>query len=560
MNDTELNRLIAQWLDGRIDERDSQSLQQQLRDSPHARRLFQQYTTLDAELREIASGGTSSNLSHKFSPTDERAVRTATSEVAASRSAGWMQWAIALSLLMVVGGTAYWIGKSGSTQQPIATVATTSDPPAEGTISGYATLRRVADLNWADNAKSYREGDVLPAGILQFDTGVAEIDFFCGATLVVEGPAKMDLESDWSVRMLAGRMRANVPPAARGFVVKAADSEIIDLGTEFALEVGPENARVEVIDGEIKLQGGKHDGNHLTTGQHRTLAGGDAASDSFQSLSTLSDVRRRHQQQQRERFQQWESYAKQLASDERLIAYYPIADLANDRVIPNQAASGSSFHGSIVGAVSHTDGRIGTESAGLEFSRPGSRVRTRIDGEFQAFTFLCWARIDSLAHVYNALFMADGYENGEPHWQIDNDGRLMFSVMVDDSAEVIHYSRVEDAVVRDAGRHRVYRTEPIWDLSKTGRWMQFAAVYDPASKRVRQYVDGVIVSEHEIPNDLLVRKLHIGPSEIGNWGQPFRKTPSFAVRNLNGAIDELAIYNAALTTQEIQTLYENGKP
>lgn len=46
----------------------------------------------------------------------------------------------------------------------------------------------------------------------------------------------------------------------------------------------------------------------------------------------------------------------------------------------------------------------------------------------------------------------------------------------------------------------------------------------------------------------------------GNWGQPFRKSPGFAVRNLNGAIDELAIFDDALSAEEIQTLYENGKP
>ena len=54
-------------------------------------------------------------------------------------------------------------------------------------------------------------------------------------SVVVEGPAKLDVESDWSVRVLEGRLRANVPPAARGFIVKAADSEIVDLGTGVAV-------------------------------------------------------------------------------------------------------------------------------------------------------------------------------------------------------------------------------------------------------------------------------------------------------------------------------------
>ena len=69
-----------------------------------------------------------------------------------------------------------------------------------------------------------------------------------------------------------------------------------------------------------------------------------------------------------------------------------------------------------------------------------------------------------------------------------------------------------------------------------------------------------LVSTESIHDSNLVRDLRIGPAEIGNWGQPLRRTPWFAVRNLNGTIDELAIFNAALSANEIRQLYEQGKP
>jgi hypothetical protein len=90
--------------------------------------------------------------------------------------------------------------------------------------------------------------------------------------------------------------------------------------------------------------------------------------------------------------------------------------------------------------------------------------------------------------------------------------------------------------------------------------MQLAAVYDPDAMRVRQYVDGQKVSDQSIEPDALVKDLHIGPSEIGNWGQPFRKSPSFAVRTMDGTIDELAIFSAALSDQEIAGLHQAGRP
>ena len=68
------------------------------------------------------------------------------------------------------------------------------------------------------------------------------------------------------------------------------------------------------------------------------------------------------------------------------------------------------------------------------------------------------------------------------------------------------------------------------------------------------------VSSQEIIDKFHVTKLRIGPAEIGNWGQPFRKTPWFAVRHLNGTIDELALFNAVLSAEEITKLHAEGKP
>jgi hypothetical protein len=564
MPDPNLEQLIAAWLDGRISQADSDTLQQQLRESADARATFREFTKLDAVLREVAGGDAEVNMvrgEHLIRSDADLKQKPKKLNLWKLRAPLWAQLAVVATVLILVGGFAYQLGKGDASQAslPIPAEDNQRDPlaeeiVAEKTIAGYATLRRVAGIQWSHDASAYREGDVLPAGVLEFDDGVAEIDFFCGATLVVEGPAKMDLESDWSVRLLAGRLRANVPPAARGFVVKAADSEIIDLGTEFALEVGPENIRVEVVEGEIKLRGGEHDGDHLVTGEGQSLLGMDAGNNSLQNLSTIGDVQRRHEAAQQQRFARWKATSQQLRSDERLIAYYPIAESKSDRSVPNGAATGHGLDGTLVGLVNHANGRFGSESASLGFGRPGSRVRVRIDGEFAALTFACWVKIDSLEHRYNALFMGDGYENGEPHWQIRDDGRLMFSVMVDDRPGT------GEGDAPDARLHRVYFTDPIWDVSKSGQWMHIAAVYDPVARQVTQYVNGAQISSENITPKFFVQTLRIGPAEIGNWGQPFRDSPWFAVRNLNGAIDELAIFDAALNADDIRTLYENGKP
>ncbi len=514
--------------------------------------------TLCESLSEIAAGQSAAELTAPDA-SPGRVPQTESMQRSVARRFTFGQLAIAATLLLTVGSVAFWLGQQRNRTTHVTDLGEQTEPTRESQIAGHATLRRSVDLKWPAHGSTYRDGDVLSHGPLRFEEGVAEIDFFCGATLIVEGPAALHIESDWSVEIARGRIRANVPPAARGFIVKAAGSEIVDLGTEFALEVKSENARVEVIDGEVEIRGGEYDGNHLLTGQRQWLKGSDTP-ESLDGLSTFDELQRRRENAASERFAAWQAHSHELRQDDRLIAYFPVAGTAAGRVVRNEAATGAGLDGKLVGPVDHATGRLGSTSVGLKFGRPGSRVRTRIDGEYPAFSFACWVRIDSLDHVYNALFMSDGYETGELHWQIHNDGRLMFSVMVDDTQKVRHFSELEQREVETAGLARVYYSEPIWDISKSGQWFHLAAVYDPAGRKVVQYANGKQVGSQEIIDKFYIEKLRIGAAEIGNWGQPFRKTPWFSVRNLNGTIDELAIFAAALTSEEIAMLFQNGKP
>lgn len=544
---SEYDDLIYAALDGTISDADFARLQDALLQDADLRLAYLRANNLHQAIEEQAA------LAPQISePTSLPMTQLAPAKPTTMR---WpMRIAIAAGLAICIASLAYFAGWNASTSKELAGKAT------ETLLSGHATLRRALGINWSDQQLAFQDGQVLPQGRLQFASGVAEIDFFCGASIVIEGPADLDILSDWEVTLHAGRLRASVPPAARGFKVNAAGTQIVDLGTEFAVEVSDQAADVQVIDGEIRIDGGQLDGTHLLTGQRRSLTHEQPTESALDSIPTAKQLQQKYQNALTSRWQQWQATTQNTAARQDLIAYYPITSCLEGRTVKDLSSATSLNDGQIVGPVQVEDGRFPALSSALDFSSPGARVRTRIDGEFSAFSFCCWVKIDRLDHLYNALFMADGYENGEPHWQIRNDGSLMFSVMVDDTQEIKVNTRFEEQPVADAGLHRVYFSKPVWDESMSGRWIHLAAVYDLAGRSVSQYVNGEQVSRETIKDKFVPQTLRIGGAELGNWGQPFRKSPWFAVRNLNGRIDDMLLLDAVLNAQEIRALYEQGKP
>lgn len=579
----ELDLLIDRVLEQTLSPIDAGRLNLLLRQSSEALRRYQQTLDTHRALCEAFPSGIFEEAL-RLETAGPATVTPSSTGVARQPSTAWSrltQAVAVLSIVGLVGFISYRIGRNSSPPKATARIqhslaAQSADaaatvptenlrpdagfPRTEATLTGHGILRQSIDIVWPTGQVPQRVGCLLQPGELAFAAGIAVLDFFSGATLVVEGPARLEIISDWAVTVHQGRLEATVPPAARGFLMKAADAEIIDLGTRFALEVSADKAQVAVLDGEIMLRGEGFSDSRLQTGDQAALGSEPLEPDFVSSIPRLSDTDNRSVTSIRKRFEQAVKLVRELADDPRLIACYSTLENSPARRLANLGVTGLASDAQLIGPVEIVSGRFPGLSDGLNFCRPGSRGRVKIAGSFTAYTLACWAKIDSLRHTYNALFLADGYENGEPHWQIRHDGRLMFSVMVDDSREVSYPRGPHRPPLRDAGFHRVYFSEPIWDASMAGRWIHIAAVYDPATKQVSQYLDGREVCREAIPDEYFIADLRIGAAEIGNWGQPFRKTPDFAVRNLDGAIDEMFIFDAALPAAEILNLYERGAP
>ncbi len=546
----DLSQEEQDWLDayvnGTIEAPAFAALQDRMMERPALRAVMRRYLALDHHLQSDCAAD--DLAARPWLTADEPDNITTFPQQRRIRSLLPLAAAAGLAFLL---GLAFmqWRGTPNG-GEGIATVRD-KEPSAEG----FAVVKRLFDPEWAGHGTRHREGDTLGKESFQLRSGTAEIQFFSGATMTVQGPAEIHLRSAWEATCTDGIVRMQVPPAARGFRLLAPGSEIIDLGTEFGLEVRDGKGHVEVFEGEIALRHQKEVERLVKKGAAWGLpVEGSATPAAFGNVTfpDLGQLDSRAIAQNRDDFNRWQAHRDRLAADPRLIAYYTFDRDEPGALIPNLTLPRDIELDGAAVLADPVDGRWPGLKSALEFHRPGSRVRVNLPGEFPAFTFACWVRIDSLDRWYNALFMGDGYETGEPHWQIRDDGAMMLSVMVDDT-------KPNPGAPNDAGFHRVYYSPPMWNRSMSGRWLHLASVFDPANRAVSHYVNGERIHRQEIEDRFLIETLRIGNAEIGNWGQPFREDPTFAIRNLNGRMDELAIFKTALGDQEIARLFEQSR-
>ena len=555
MRDERLEFLLHRCLDGGLTAEEAAELNALILSSPEARRQYWKAARIHSLIREWGA----QTWGHEH-------ANVVPFPRARWKPSHWVP-ALAAAAALVIAFASGWLWPHRAVENRVAENRAVENRGAEnedGEFSGedaiawvpgdqVAMLARSADVEWIEPSSGATAGTRLARGWLKIARGIVQVDFLSGARVVIQGPAEFQLVGENEAFCRFGKVRAHVPDGAHGFKVGSPQLALVDLGTEFGMDVPADgNTEVHVFEGSIALTGPvsrqlwKDESVRVEAGALRDVA------DSPTTYPDEVELTRKADAADLQRHTEWRAAAQRLAAEPALLAFFRAdGEAGESRELPNLATQRreGGTDATVVGA-RWSEGRWPGGRA-LEFTSPADRVRFHIPGEAAAVTLATWIRVDSLPNKRSGLLFPSMPRERELQWSITRGGELFF------------------AISRKAPPLRVFDTAAsgaVVTPMDYGRWMHLASTYDSATGEVVHYKDGRAVGSTHVANPLPVV---LEGMDFGNWAarpdQPEwawdrMAANGYAVRNFTGRLDEFALLSRALTAEEIRRLYETGAP
>ena len=339
------------------------------------------------------------------------------------------------------------------------------------------------------------------------------------------------------------------------------------MGTEFGVVIETEGrAAVAVFAGKVKAAAKMADGGWAA---QITLQEGDAGEyekTKFTNLvlnrsdfPTLTPV-----PSPPSSYQRWLQASRELQSRRDLVAYYDFQpDPNNTKLLLNRAPSGSKFNGEIQNAA-WVRGRFDGKNA-LEFVSKDAGVQVNLNDKYEQISLVAWVNINKLTNSLNGLLMSNDWSRpGQLHWEINSNKNV-------DVTEFM-FNEFKNTII--------FQSKQAVSDNFLKQWRMISLIIDRMNKRCLMYVDEKCVLSQSYDTKIPViesdgvgyRKLRdrpfnsqlpvieIGSATIAGWLDSGEDPSPNKVRNLNCRMDELMIFDSALSPEEIQAIYKTGKP
>lgn len=504
------------------------------------------------------------------------AVKVVTHELMTTRLPIYLIAAACLGIAVLV-----WvvISSISGTTAPEESIPLAIDPTPD-VLPVAAQLRSSIDARWV----GLEPGQYLLRCEEQITlaNGLAEIELIDGARVVIEAPAIIELIHSNAMRLQSGKIVAYVPESAHGFEVLTQGAKIVDLGTEFGVEVqATGQVNTHVFEGEVVLK----PGSSRVLATPLPLQAGEAAEIGARGgISTLvadesSFVRPAVYAILRDSEDlaaaRWLAYSQKLRQDEDLLAYYSFDrnSLINGKAINLAAATRGRFDatlgdGRVISVPAQATDRFGHDSQALSFDRHNAQAIYVSDwpevGELEALTVSCWFRLAE-DHGEWALLVTQWNDLGN-----QEDGRFCFHLGLRSGTQA-------DGLRPDlfglqshlSGEANLGLEDPYWHLkndpsaggqtSPADGWVHVVLTVQCNNGAVRMFRNGVEIQQNGAKYGPAHLPLINQPLAIG--GKPIPHTDPRAHDSFfSGEIDDVAIYRRALTPEEVQSLFLAGMP
>lgn len=366
-------------------------------------------------------------------------------------------------------------------------------------------------------------GQLVPPGIVTTSRQLATIQFDNGSSVALFPGMRANLLGIAELQLLRGRISGTTGDGANELKVQAGDITVTDLGTGFGVAISEDgDAEVHVLEGTVRLQGRNLRKRLLTEGNAlRVLDGRQEESISLQT----------------------DAFASEFREPELGLVGYVHYGFEQEADGMHHDTGAGITSGPFVARPVNTDfplhrvqARFGKgvtfgEDRILQSSFPG------IGGD-QPRTIAVWVKVDESSHTMSLV----GWGKRTRRW------------------EILLKARLDGALVTrtEVGNGYVLGTRNLAD----GKWHHFVSVYlggneGTVEQRIRHYVDGDLDPiQHYKPNsvDIDTRADGNSPLVIGRYRLDKSRHP------FSGIMDEIYVFDRALSPSEIRELYQYNQP
>jgi len=167
-----------------------------------------------------------------------------------------LTWAAVLLIAALVWGLSRWIHPAGRPTINNPNIAASGDSKQDGELQpAPLDVAKVTDCSddcqwYFDQGSQSRRGiaeGVRAGDTIRVTSGRVKLLFTSGTEVTLHAPGLFQVISDMRTRVLLGKVTARIAKGAEGFSVMTPRGTVIDLGTEFGLEVNERGATDLVV-------------------------------------------------------------------------------------------------------------------------------------------------------------------------------------------------------------------------------------------------------------------------------------------------------------------------